>query len=45
MAGDFNMNLLDYKQNKKLQNLLNIMFGHRMMSVINKLTHVTKNTY
>ena len=28
MAGDFNMNLLDLKQNKKVQNFLNIMFGH-----------------
>ena len=28
MAGDFNINLLDLKQNKKVQNFLNIMFGH-----------------
>ena len=44
MAGDFNMNLLDFKQNKKVQNFLNIMFDHSMMSVINKPTRVTKNT-
>ena len=44
MAGDFNMNLLDFEQNKKVQNFLNIMFGHSMMPVINKLTRVTKNT-
>ena len=36
MAGDFNINLLDFKQNKKVQNFLNIMFGHSlMMPVIN----------
>ena len=44
MAGDFNMNLLDFEQNKKVQNFLNIMFGHSMMPVINKPTHVNKNT-
>ena len=44
MAGDFNMNLFDFKQNKKVQNFLNIMFGHSMMPVINKQTRVTKNT-
>ena len=44
MAGDFNMNLLDFEQNKKVKNLLNIMFGHSMMPVINKPTRVTRNT-
>ena len=44
MAGDFNINLLDFEQNKKVQNFLNIMFGHSMMPVINKPTCVTKNT-
>ena len=44
MASDFNMNLLDSEQNKKVQNFLNIMFGHSMMPVINKSTRVTKNT-
>ena len=44
VAGDFNMNLLDFEQNKKVQNFLNIMFGHSMMPVINKPTRVTKNT-
>ena len=33
MTGDFNMNLLDFEQNKKVQNFLNIMFGHSMMPV------------
>ena len=44
MTGDFNMNLLDFEQNKKVQNFLNIMFGYSMMPVINKPTRVTKNT-
>ena len=44
MTGNLNMNLLDFEQNKKVQNFLNIMFGHSMMPVINKPTHVNKNT-
>ena len=44
MAGDFNMNLLDFKQNKRMENSLNIMFDHSMMPLINKPTRVTKNT-
>ena len=43
MGGNFNMNLLDFEQNKKVENFLNIMFCHSMMSVINKPTHVTMN--
>ena len=43
MAGDFNMNLLDFEQNKKVQKFLNIMFRHSWMPVINKPTRVTKN--
>ena len=44
MAGDFNMNLLDFEQNKKVQKFLNIMFSHSMMPVINEPARVTKNT-
>ena len=43
MGGNFTMNLLDFEQNKKVENFLNIMFCHSMMSVINKPTHVTRN--
>lgn len=43
-AGDFNRNLIDFEKNKKRQNFLNVMFGHSMMPIINKLTHVVKNT-
>ena len=44
MFGGFNMNLLDFKQNKKVQGFLNTMFGHSMMPIINKPVRVTKNT-
>ena len=37
------MNLLDFEQNKKVQNFLNIIFGHSLVLVINKPTLVTKN--
>ena len=44
MAGDFNMNLLNFEQNKKVQNFVNIMFGHSTMPIKNKPTRVTKKT-
>ena len=44
LASDFNMNLLAFEQNKKVQNFLNIISHHSMMPVINKPTRVTKNT-
>ena len=43
MAGNFDMNLFDFEQNKKVQNFFNIMFGHSMMSTINKLKRVTSD--
>ena len=43
MDGNFDMNLYDFEQNKKVQNFLNIVFGHSMMSTVNKLTRVTKD--
>ena len=43
MPVHFNMNLLDFEQNKKVQNFFNFMFGDSMMPVINKPTRVTKN--
>ena len=44
IAYDFNVNLVDFQENKKVQNFLNSLFGHSMMPVINKSTRVTKNT-
>ena len=43
MPVHFNMNLLDFEQNKKVQNFFNFMFGDSMMPVINKPRRVTKN--
>ena len=43
MASNFNMNIFDFEQNKKVQYFLNTMFGHIMMPIINKLTRVSKN--
>ena len=44
MAGNFNTNLFDFKQNKKLQNFVNIMFGHSMIAIINKWTRKNCNS-
>ena len=44
MACSFNMNRLDFEQNKKVQNFDNIMFGRSMITIINKPTGVTKKT-
>ena len=41
MADDFNMNLLDFEQNKKVQNFLNVMFGHSMMPVMLRVNNNT----
>ena len=43
-AGDFNINLLDFDANKKLQNFVNLMFRFRMIPTINKPTRVTRQT-
>ena len=42
MAGDFNMNLLDFEQNTNMQNFLNLMFGLSVIPVMNKPARVTK---
>ena len=44
MVYNFNMNLLNFKQNKKLQIFVNIMFDHSMIPIINKTIRVTKKT-
>ena len=43
-VGDFNMNVLDFENNKKVEKNLNQMFSHNMIPTINKLTRVTRNT-
>ena len=44
LAGDFNINLLNFDTNKKVQNFLNLMFRFGMIPTINKPTRVTRQT-
>ena len=44
ITGDFNINLLDFENNKKVQSFINLMFRYGIVPVINKLTRVTKYT-
>ena len=43
-AGDLNINVLDYESNKKVQQILSIMFQYDMIPTINKPTRVTRHT-
>ena len=44
LAGDFNLNVLNFKSNKKVQNFINLMFRYSMITTINKSTRITTNT-
>ena len=44
ITGDFNINLLDYENNKKVQSFVNLMFRCGMVPAINKPTRVTRYT-
>ena len=44
IMGDFNINLLNYENNKKVQNFLNLMFRCGMVPAIDKPTRVTRYT-
>ena len=44
IAGDFNLNLLDHNENKKVQNFLNIIHQNGMLPTINKPTRVTRKS-
>ena len=44
LAGDLNINVLDYESNKKVQHFLSSMFQYNMIPTINKPTRVTRNT-
>ena len=44
LAGDFNINVLDYEINKKVQNFVNLVFEFSMIPTINKPTRVTSYT-
>ena len=44
LAGDFNLNVLDFENNKKVENFINLMFRYGMIPTINKPTRITANT-
>ena len=44
IAGDFNLNVLDYEKCNKVQEFLNLIYEHSMIPVINKPTRVTYKT-
>ena len=44
LAGDFNLNVLDFEQNKKVQNFVNLMFQFGLIPTINKPTRVINET-
>ena len=43
-AGDFHLNVLEFENNKKVRNFINLMFRFDMISTINKPTRSTANT-
>ena len=44
MAGDFNMNSLDYSQNTIVHDFFNLAFQNSIFPVINRPTRVTKTS-
>ena len=44
LAGDFNINVLELEQNKKVQNFVYLMFQFGLVPSINKPTRVTNKT-
>ena len=44
IAGDFNLNVLDHDNCKKVLNFLNLLYQNNMIPIINKPTRVTKKT-
>ena len=44
LAGDFNINLLDFDTNEKVQNFVNLMFRFGMIPTISKPTRATRQT-
>ena len=43
LTGDFNLNVLNFENNKKVENFINLMFRYGIPT-INKPTRVTANT-
>ena len=44
LGGDFNINALDYKQNKKVKSFFNLMYQYNTIPTINRPTRVGKNS-
>ena len=44
LAGDFNINFLDFETNKKVQDFLNLMFRYNRIPSTNKPTRVTRHS-
>ena len=44
LAGDFNINFLDFERNKNVQHLLNLMFRYNMIPLTNKSTWLTRHS-
>ena len=44
LAGDFNINFLDFETNKNVKDFLNLMFRYNMIPLTNKPTRVTKHS-
>ena len=44
IAGDFNLNVLDHDNCKKVQNFLNLLYKNNMIPIMNKPTRVTRKT-
>ena len=44
LAGNFDINVLEFEQNKKVQNFVNLMFQFGLVPTINKPTKVTSKT-
>ena len=44
LAGDFDINLLHFEQNKKVQDFINLMFQSGFVPTTNKLTRIKKDT-
>ena len=44
LAGDFNINFLDFETNENVQDFLNLMFHYNMIPLTNKPTRVTRHS-
>ena len=44
LAGDFNINVQDFEQNKKVQNFVNLMVQFALVPIINMPTRQTNKT-